>query len=182
MRKQPELPDEITNAFDEMFASAQTKLIAPAIAYTVVKLYQEMGKDTFTAIEISRRYQPAVCELVHRAGTNLHLGAKFDNAYISREDRGVGKHGILRPIGSKRYKLSPLYQEYASGLAEWIPNQIKIFLDRKLGQIVKLGDANQRLKLAEDQSAFMELLHERTEAKDSGTSFEIVSRYTNFHP
>ncbi len=175
MKKHSELPNEITSAFDEMFAGAQTKLIAPAIAYTVVRLYEELGKDTFTAIEISHRYQPAVCELVHYAGTNLHLGAKFDTAYISREDRGVGRHGILRPIGSKRYKLSTLYQEHASVLTGWIPNQIKIFLERKLGQVIKLGITSHRLELAEDQKAFLELLRERTEAKDSGTSFEIVS-------
>lgn len=175
MRKQSELPDEITNAFDEMFVSAQTKLIAPAIAYTVVKLYLEMRKDVFTASEISRRYRPAVCELVHQVGTNLHLGAIFDNAYISRENRGVGKHGILRPIEGKRYKLSSLYRDHASVLAEWIPNQIRVFLDHKLGQVIKLGDPNQRLLLAENQNAFMELLRDRTDAKDGGASFEIVS-------
>jgi len=175
MRKQSELPNDITKSFDEMFASAQTKLIAPAIAYTVVRLFEEMGKDVFTAIEISRRYRPAVCELVHHAGTNLHLGARFDNAYISREDRGVGKHGILRPIGSKRYKLSPLYQEHAFVLTEWIPDQVKIFLNRKLGPVIKLGDSTQRLAIAEDQDAFLKLLREQSEAKDSGTSFEIIS-------
>jgi hypothetical protein len=175
MSGKAELPVEIVKAFENMLERGHTKLVGPAIAYTVVRLYQETKNDTFTALEIRRRYQKAVCEIVDIAGTNLHLGAWFDNAYISREDRGVGKHGILRPIGGKRYTLSEPYRIHAADLAKWIPERIKKFLNSKLGKVIKLGEPEERLRLSQQLDSFVDFLRDLMKAQDGGTSFEIAS-------
>lgn len=175
MSRKIELPVEITKAFENMLERGHTKLVGPAIAYTVVRLYQETHNDIFTALEIRRRYQKAVCEIVEHVGTNLHLGAWFDNAYVSREDRGVGKHGILKPIGGKRYTLSESYRVHANELAGWIPERIKKFLNSKLGKVIGLGKPEERLRVAQQLDSFMEFLRELMKAQDGGTSFEIAS-------
>ena len=175
MRVNTKMPDEITDSFDAMFKNAQTKLIGPAIAYTVIRLAGETGKKSFTAQEIRKRYQTAVCELVQYVGYNLHLGARFDNAYISRGDRGVGRFGILQQVGKNRYELSETYCVHAVALTQWIPWKIKGFLDAKLGLIVKLADPTERLRLAEDNQEFLEFLQRRLEFQDGGVSFEIIS-------
>ncbi len=168
------IPEEIVDVFDEMFRSAQTKLIGPSLAYTVIRLFTETHRTTMTGSEIRQRYPAAVCELVRYVGHNLHLGARFDSAYISREDRGIVKHGILKPIGNKRYRLADPYPKYASDLAVWIPRRVKQFLDTRLGQVIKLANPHERLSFAENEDKFLELLRERMNAKDAGTSFEIA--------
>ncbi len=168
------VPQYITDAFDEMLRRAQTKLIGPAIAYTCIKLYLESGQDTFSSLELRRRYPRAVCELVEYSGHNIHLGAWFDAAYISREDRGVGKHGILKPLGGKRYKLTELYRDHAHALESWIPQRIKSFLVSKLGLVLSLEATPERVRLAEHLDKFVDFLRERIEVHDGGTSFEIV--------
>lgn len=170
-----QLPDEIIQTFDQMLENSQTKLIGPVIAYAVIKLFQETQSDSFEASQIRSRYQSAVCELVHFVGYNLHLGARFDNAYVSREDRGVVRYGIVAPTGNRKYRLTSLYRTHADVLSDWIPKRIKSFLHAKLGQIVKLGDVSERLSLAEKQDAFLAFLQKRISTRDGGTSFEIVS-------
>jgi hypothetical protein len=174
MPRTSKLPIEITLAFEEMLQGAQTKLIGPVIACTVVNLYLETGTGTFSARQIRDRYLSSVCELVHFLGYNLHLGANFDTD-ISREDRGVGRHGILKPTGTKQYQLDPLYKANASALRKWIPQQIKLFLDAKLGKIILLASAKERLSIAERHDQFLNFIQERFSAKDGGISFEIVS-------
>ena len=105
----------------------------------------------------------------------MHLGAWFDNSYISRDDRGVGKHGILKSIGGKRYALSGLYRDHASELAIWIPARIKSFLDSKLGLVARLSKPEERLRLAEQRDSFLTFLQQGIAAQDGGVSFEVVT-------
>lgn len=170
-----QVPDQIIQTFNQMLENSQTKLIGPVIAYAIINLYKETQSDLFEASQIRSRYQTAVCEIVHYVGYNLHLGARFDNAYISREDRGVVRYGIVTSTGSGKYRLTHLYQDHAEALSIWMPKRIKSFLNTKLGQIVKLGNANERLSLAESHNAFLAFLQKKIGARDSGTSFEIVS-------
>jgi hypothetical protein len=167
-------PHEIIKSFDRMANASQTKLIGPTIAFTVLKLFGETNERIFTAQQIRRRYARSVCELSVSVGTNLHLGATFDTAYISREDRGVGHYGILKPLGANRYELSELYARNALLLENWIPQRIKIFLNQKLGIILSLATAQNRLAVAENHTEFHTFLTNRLNSNDAGTSFEIV--------
>ena len=168
------LPVEIINSFDKMIKASQTKLIGPTIAFTLIQLYLETGEKIFTAQQIRSRYPQTVCELSIAAGSNLHLGANFDTAYISREDRGVGRYGVLKPLGANRYELAEIYTRNAQELSQWIPLRVKEFLHEKLGVVLNLATPQMRLALAEDENQFRQFLASRLDAIDAGTSFEIV--------
>lgn len=109
------------------------------------------------------------------AGSNLHLGAKFDSAYIAREDRGVGRYGILKSLGENRYQLSEIVSGHADSLNGWIPQRLKEFLLAKLGSILYLGSPDKRLQMAEEIDTFLGFLSTRLQLEDAGISFEIVA-------
>lgn len=168
------IPPQVIGAFDAMLKTSHTKLIAPTLAYTVLELFLETGKQVFTAQEIRTRYRVAICELVSHVGHNLHQGAEFDTAYISREDRGIVRYGILRPIGDKQYQLAEPYAILARTLIEWIPSIVKSYIDTKLGSIGQLALPPERLLIAESVGGFLEFLQHQMDQPDGGVSFEII--------
>jgi hypothetical protein len=154
---------------DRMLKNSQTKVIAPVITYALLAEFSTSGKLCYTDKEIEGIYGSAVGALKTFLGHDVHIGAKYYDAYGSR----MSRYKVLQPKGHLVYQLLAPYTDCAGLLVEWIPQRIKDHIDARLGVVPKLGDSATRLAIAEDESQFLELL--RLQITKTPANFEIFS-------
>jgi hypothetical protein len=72
---------------ERMLRNSQTKIIMAVITLGVLRDFVKTGKQVFTDYEIGVTYKTAVQELKDYLGHDVHIGAKYYDAYGSRMSR-----------------------------------------------------------------------------------------------
>jgi hypothetical protein len=152
-----------------MLRNSQTKVIAPIITLGLLKSYHTQNKIEFTDSEIQYCYDATVQELKAFLGHDVHIGAKYYDAYGSR----MSRYKLLASIGHLKYRLLPPYTTHAVALYDWIPSRIAEHITNKLGVVPKLADIGLRIQIAESAAGFLELVTEQIDK--SPANFEIFS-------
>lgn len=161
--------EDCKSEIERMLKNSQTKVIMPAVAYDVLCRYLSKKKTVFSDTEVKHAYQDAVQFLKKHLGHDVHIGAKYEDAYGMR----MSRYGFLNSIGHLKYELAKIFACHAESLCKWIPDRIKQHIDSRIGIIPKLADATERLAIAMDTSEFLGLIEEQLGLNP--TSFEIVS-------
>ncbi|MCW5552618.1 MAG: hypothetical protein KIS67_10735 [Verrucomicrobiae bacterium] len=152
-----------------MLKNSQTKVIMPAVAFGVLRQYSATKQTIFGDTEIRRAYQEAVRFLKKHFGHDVHIGAKYEDAYGMR----MSRYGFLSSLGHLKYELAATFAQHADNLCKWIPDRIKQHIDLRIGVIPTLAGASERLSLAANATKFLALIEEQLALNP--TSFEIVS-------
>lgn len=152
-----------------MLRNSQTKVIAPVVTLGLLRAYIEENKTEFADREIHKRYDAAVSELKRFLGHDVHIGAKYYDAYGSR----MSRYQVLAPIAHLRYTLTAPYKAHAVRLCAWIPGRIAEHITERLGVVPALSKAAARVELAEDAKKFLELIQEQINRTPA--NFEIFS-------
>jgi hypothetical protein len=154
---------------ERMLKNSQTKVIMPALALGVLRQYSANRKRVFSDSEIRFSYESAVPSLKEHLGHDVHIGAKYEDAYGMR----MSRYGFLRSVGHLKYELADCFANCAEQLLPWIPDRIKQHIESRIGVIPELADSKVRLEIADDISKFMKLIGQQMNL--NATSFEIVS-------
>lgn len=154
---------------ERMLKNSQTKVIVPVITLGLVREYSVSKKTRFSDSEIRKSYEAAVKQLKAFLGHDVHIGAKYYDAYGSR----MSRYGVLEQVGHLKYCLLPPYTEQADALCAWIPERIKQHIDNRLGVVPRLHEPTARAALAQKQERFLELIHEQI--GKTPANFEIFS-------
>jgi hypothetical protein len=152
-----------------MLKNSQTKVIMPALALGVLRQYSANRKRVFSDSEIRLSYESAVRSLKQHLGHDVHIGAKYEDAYGMR----MSRYGFFRSVGHLKYALVDRFANCAEQLVSWIPDRIKQHIESRIGVIPELADSKVRLEIGGDVSKFMKLIGEQMNL--NATSFEIVS-------
>jgi hypothetical protein len=169
--KRPPIHNEIDckREIERMLKYSQTKVIMPAVAFGVLLHYLKKKNLTITDTEIKQAYQNGVRILKEHLGHELHIGAKYEDAYGMR----MSRYGFLSSLGHLRYKLASSFAKHAQKICEWLPGRIEDHINTRLGIIPSLCDATARLTIAQDPAKFIELVSRQLDLNPS--NFEIVS-------
>lgn len=154
---------------ERMLKNSQTKVIMPTMALGIVRQHAHTGQIDFTDSELRVAYESAVHALKKLLGHDVHIGAKYEDAYGMR----MSRYGVLRVVGHLRYGLTKPFAAHASSLSSWIPDRIKQHIELRIGIIPQLAASKTRLEIAEDMSSFMQLVTDQ--AEKNATTFEIAS-------
>jgi len=152
-----------------MLKNSQTKVLVPVITLGLVREYAASKKTIFTDSEIRKTYEAAVHQLKEFLGHDVHIGAKYYDAYGSR----MSRYGVLEQIGHLKYRLLPPYTTEAKALNNWIPERIKQHIDTRLGVVPLLHEPTARAALAEQRQRFLDLISEQI--SKTPANFEIFS-------
>lgn len=153
----------------KMLQKSQTKLIFPIISLALIKEYNKNGKYYFLDNEIRKLYNLEVNFLKSFLGHSLHIGGKYYDAYPVRN---LPKYGVLN-IVKNGFELTEAFKSESKQLQRWIPNQIKRYIQEKIGIIPKLSENKFKFELANEVSLFTKFIAESISLNPS--NFEIVS-------
>jgi hypothetical protein len=154
---------------DRMLKYSQTKVIMPVVTLALLNAFAGTGQRIFSDREIKKAYEAAVKTLKDFLGHDVHIGAKYYDAYGSRMDR----YSVLKSVGHLKYELLAPYTTFASSLRNWIPNRVMAHIDERLGVVPLLGSAATRVAYAEDKQKFLELIGHQIGKNPA--NFEIFS-------
>jgi hypothetical protein len=154
---------------ERMLKNSQSKVIMPVIALGLLRTYSTDGKKLFSDSDIRRAYQLAIRDLKKFLGHDIHIGAKYEDAYGMR----MSRYGVLKTVGHLKYELLAPYLECANALAEWIPPRIEQHIDERLGIVPMLRDPKARVTLAENREEFFALIKKQIDKTPA--NFEIFS-------
>jgi hypothetical protein len=84
---------------ERMLKNSQTKVIMPALALGVLRQYSANRKRVFSDSEIRFSYESAVRSLKEHLGHDVHIGAKYEDAYGMR----MSRYGFFRSVGHLKY-------------------------------------------------------------------------------
>ena len=160
---------ECQGEIERMLKNSQTKVIMPALALGVLRNYSANRKRVFSDSEIRFSYESAVRSLKAHLGHDVHIGARYEDAYGMR----MSRYGFIKAVGHLRYELAKRFADSAEQLVSWIPDRIKQHIESRIGVIQELADSKVRLRIADDVSKFMKLIGEQMNL--NAASFEIVS-------
>lgn len=152
---------------ERMLKNSQTKVIMPIVALGVLKVFCRTGKTSFLDTEIRNAYQSAVRDLKQFLGHDVHIGAKYEDAYGMR----MSRYSVLKSMGHLNYELLPPYTACAQSLCDWIPPRIKQHIDERLGIVPLLQNVETRVSLAENKNKFLELIEQQIDKTPA--NFEI---------
>jgi hypothetical protein len=152
-----------------MLKNSQTKVIVPVITLGLLHVYRKTHQTKFTDNEIRKAYRSAVTELKAFLGHDMHIGAKYYDAYGSR----MSRYGLLRPIGHLSYELLTPYINCAEELCRWIPLKVREHIEVRLGSVPQLSDAKTRLTLAQEPELFLDIVQQQIDKTPA--NFEIFS-------
>jgi hypothetical protein len=174
MRKNQKTTRSETEAFcrgeiDRMLKYSQTKVIMPVVTLGLLRVFLQTRKLVFSDAEIKTAYEAAVRHLKLFLGHDVHIGAKYYDAYGTR----MSRYSVLKSVGHLKYELLPPYTTFASDLCDWIPPSIKKHIDERLGIVPLLGGLATRVAYAENPSQFLELIREQI--GKTPANFEIFS-------
>lgn len=161
--------DFCKSSIERMLKNSQTKVIAPVLTLGLLSENSASGKTVFTDSEIRKTYEAAVRYLKEYLGHDVHIGAKYYDAYGSR----MSRYRVLKPVGHLEYELLPPYSEHAQSLCDWIPKRIKEHIEDRLGIVPRLYEPSKRTALAEDQKGFLSLISAQID--NTPANFEIFS-------
>jgi hypothetical protein len=165
----------VTTGFDcrseieRMLKNSQTKVLVPVITLGLIREHVASKKTVFTDSEIRKTYEAAVHQLKEFLGHDVHIGAKYYDAYGSR----MSRYGVLEQVGHLKYRLLPPYTTEAKRLNNWIPERIKQHIDSRLGVVPLLHEPTARAALAEKHEGFLDLIREQI--SKTPANFEIFS-------
>jgi hypothetical protein len=154
---------------ERMLKNSQTKVIVPVITLGLVREYAASKQTVFTDNDVRKIYEATVRQLREFLGHNLHIGAKYYDAYSSR----MSRYGVLKQVGHLKYRLVAPYTTDAKILCDWIPERIKQHIADRLGIVPLLKDSSQRATLAEQPDKFLSLIREQIDKTPA--NFEIFS-------
>jgi hypothetical protein len=160
---------ECKGEIERMLKNSQTKVIMPALALGVLRQYSASRRRTFSDGQIRAAYEAAVRSLKEHLGHDVHIGAKYEDAYGMR----MSRYRFFRSVGHLKYEVTKRFADEADELVSWIPDRIKQHIESRIGIIPKLADPKVRLRISERPSTFMKLIEEQMNI--NATSFEIVS-------
>ncbi len=152
-----------------MLKNSQTKVIMPVVALGLLKTFSTTGKSLFSDTDVRKAYQSAVRDLKQFLGHDVHIGAKYEDAYGMR----MSRYSVLKSVDHLKYELLPPYTDCAKALCEWIPPRIKQHIDERLGIVPLLQNIAARVSLAEDKNRFLDLI--RQQIDKTPANFEIFS-------
>lgn len=152
---------------ERMLKNSHTKVIMPVAAYGLLKVFSNSGKSSFSDSEVRKAYQAAVRDLKQFLGHDVHIGAKYEDAYGMR----MSRYNVLKSIGHLKYEVLPPYTECAENLCNWIPTRIKQHIEERLGIVPRLRSVAMRVSLAENKEKFQELIRQQIDR--SPANFEI---------
>jgi hypothetical protein len=150
-----------------MLKNSQTKVIMPVVGFGLLKEYLTGGKKMFSDTDIRKSYQSAVRELKQFLGHDVHIGAKYEDAYGMR----MSRYKVLKAVDHLQYELLPPYTNCAQALCRWIPTRIKEHIEERLGIVPLLQDVTTRVSLAASKDQFIELI--RQQIGKTPANFEI---------
>jgi hypothetical protein len=154
---------------DRMLKYSQTKVIMPVVTLGLLRVFRETGQRVFSDTETRKAYEAAVKMLKEFLGHDVHVGAKYYDAYGLR----MSRYSVLKSVGHLKYELLPPYTRFAEPLWQWIPPRIKRHTEERLGVVPLLSNSATRVAYAEDQSRFLDLVRQQID-KTPG-NFEIFS-------
>jgi hypothetical protein len=154
---------------ERMLKNSRTKVIAPVITLGLLREYLTSKKTVFLDSEIRKAYELSVNQLKVFLGHDVHIGAKYYDAYGAR----MSRYGVLDPVGHLKYQLTAPYTKHANTLISWIPERIKQHIDARLGVVPLLHEASARVALSENRERFLALISEQISKTPS--NFEIFS-------
>jgi hypothetical protein len=170
LRTQPSNTEAFCRSeIDRMLRYSQTKVIMPVVTLGLLASFEETQEPIFSDARIKKVYEQAVKRLKEFLGHDVHIGAKYYDAYGTR----MSRYSVLRPVGHLKYELLAPYTTFAVALCEWIPSRIKQHIDERLGIVPLLADPSMRVAYAEDQARFLDLVGQQI-AK-TPANFEIFS-------
>src|SRR5437588_12239512 len=97
---------------ERMLKNSQTKVIMPALALGVLRNYSANRKRIFSDREIRSSYEAAVSSLKMHLGHDVHIGAKYEDAYGMR----MSRYGFVRSVGHLKYELTERFAKCADDL------------------------------------------------------------------
>lgn len=159
----------VKSEFERMLKNSTTKVIVPIVTLGLVHEHCASKKTLFSDSEIRDAYQTAVKQMKDFLGHDVHIGAKYYDAYGSR----MSRYGVLEPTGHLKYRLLSPYTDQARVLLDWIPERIKQHIDARLGVVPLLRDATARATLAESREEFLKLICEQIDKTPA--NFEIFT-------
>src|ERR1700738_5261189 len=92
---------------ERMLKNSQTKVIAPVITLGILRTHAATGKAQFSDSEIRNVYDSAVESLKNFLHHDVHIGAKYYDAYGSR----MSRYHVLKPVGHLKYELLSPFAE-----------------------------------------------------------------------
>jgi len=110
-----------------------------------------------------------VRDLKEFLGHDVHVGAKYEDAYGMR----MSRYGVLKSVDHLKYELLPPYTDCAQALCGWIPSRIKQHIEERLGIVPLLQNVATRVTLAESKSDFLNLIGKQIDKTPA--NFEIFS-------
>jgi len=158
-----------TTEIERMLKNSQTKVIAPIITLGLVSQYSTTKNAVFSDADIHKAYGVALRQMKAFLGHDLHIGARYYDAYGSR----MSRYGVLEQVEHLKYRLLPPYTDQAKFLSEWIPARIKQHIDQRLGLVPHLHESSTRARLAESREHFQQLIEEHI--GKTPANFEIFS-------
>lgn len=161
--------DSCKSSIERMLKNSQTKVIAPVITLGLLVENSKSGKAVFTDSEVRKAYEAAVRDLKQYLGHDVHIGAKYYDAYGSR----MSRYGVLKPVGHLKYELLAPYPKHAKSLRVWIPKKIKKHIEDRLGVVPLLHNPAKRTALAGDRKGFLKLISDQI--NKTPANFEIFS-------
>lgn len=133
-----------------MLRNSQTRVINPIITLGLLREHCRTGQIEFLDRDVRRTYGTALKWMIEFLGHDLHLGAKYYDAYGTR----MSRYKVLKSIGHLQYELEPIFAANSKALISWIPGGVRSYIAGKLGIIPSLGTSAGRLKLSEDSELF----------------------------
>ncbi|MEK7706406.1 MAG: hypothetical protein AAB380_00210, partial [Verrucomicrobiota bacterium] len=154
---------------DRMLKYSQTKVIMPVVTLGLLRVFLESGQKVFSDPQIKKAYEAGVRGVKEFLGHDVHVGAKYYDAYGTR----MSRYSVLKSVGHLKYELLPPYTSFAENLCRWIPARIKRHIDERLGVVPLLADSETRVAYAEDRKKFLELI--RQQIDKTPANFEIFT-------
>jgi hypothetical protein len=154
---------------ERMLKYSQTKVIMPVVTLGLLRVFKESGQGVFSDAEVKKAYDAAVKNIKQFLGHDVHVGAKYYDAYGLR----MSRYSVLKSVGHLTYELLPPYTSYAEALCNWIPPRIKRHIEERLGVVPLLSNASARIAYAEEQSRFLDLIGQQIDKTPA--NFEIWS-------
>lgn len=167
--KPPDSEDACRSEINRMLKYSQTKVIMPVVTLGLLRSFRETGQRIFSDSQIKNVYEQAVKGLKEFLGHEVHIGAKYYDAYGTR----MSRYSVLKAVGHLEYELLPPYTTFAEALCEWIPSRIKQHIEERLGVVPSLGNTRTRVAFAENEKQFLDLI--RAQIDKTPANFEIFT-------
>lgn len=154
---------------DRMLKYSQTKIIMPVVTFGLLRAFLKNGNRIFSDFEIKQAYEAAVKYLIEFLGHDVHIGARYYDAYGTR----MSRYSVLGSVGHLKYELLVPYTTFAHDLCRWIPSRIRTHIEERLGVVPLLSSPATRVVYAEDRQRFLDLIGEQI--SKTPANFEIIS-------